>query len=799
MSRDDTQGSVRRPRVVARPKVPPGPLHQLKDLLYQLYVAAGPPTLDTIAAWIAADDELAGAPERDTIRRCIGSEDLPANQHDAVAIATVLARVARWDVNDVTTRIRALWVQAAMAIPVGRLLSEVTDPLALEVHRAIDAAAGYGELPMLPPYLERDHDRELQKRVRKAAEGNSTMVVLVGGSSTGKTRACWEAIHKLSQEWRLWHPFDPTRPEAALDTLEKVGPRTVVWLNETQHYLLTGDDRGERIAAGLSTLLTDKDRGPVLVLGTMWPEYWDTLTSRPAPRLPDPHAQARQLLIGTHIVVPDSFPRGIVDSLKIAERIDPRLAEAAMQAEDGEITQYLGGAPALLERYETAPPVARALITAAMDIRRLGYSIALPHALLEAAAPSYLTDTQWDALDEGWLEQALAYTGQSCRGSRGPLTRIRRRPGQLPFDQPRYRLADYLEQIGRRRRHREIIPAQLWQTLVDQTRSPTDAARIGNAAADRLLHCHALPLLRIASGGGGSAWRLVDLLIEQGNSEGLRELADRLTEHGDLESAAVVLHELADAGDADAAELLADLLTKQSDSESLRELADRSTEHGDLESAAAVLHELTDAGDMDDAELPTRLLAERGDSEGLRKQAKAGDAAELLADRLAKQSASEGLRELADAGNPHAAWKLANLLAKRGDSEGLRELADAGNTDAAIRLINLLTERGDRKGLRELADTGNPHAARMLADLLAERGDSKGLRELADTGNPHAARMLADLLAKRGDSEGLRIELLRGNASAGHCLITVVATQNTGVSKRLRQYGLNADGTIPWD
>jgi hypothetical protein len=35
-----------------------------------------------------------------------------------------------------------------------------------------------------------------------------------------------------------------------------------------------------------------------------------------------------------------------------------------------------------------------------MDARRLGHGVALAHALLEAAAPAYLTDTEWDVLGE---------------------------------------------------------------------------------------------------------------------------------------------------------------------------------------------------------------------------------------------------------------------------------------------------------------------------------------------------------------------------------------------------------------
>ena len=104
--------------------------------------------------------------------------------------------------------------------------------------------------------------------------------------------------------------------------------------------------------------------------------------------------------------------------------------------------------------------------------------------------------------------------------------------------------------------------------MVHQTRNPTNAARIGNAAADRLLYCHALPLLRIASDEGGSAWRLANLLAEHGDIKGLRELANRLAQRGDLEDALAMLGDL--AGDTDAAELLANLLAEQGNSEGLR-------------------------------------------------------------------------------------------------------------------------------------------------------------------------------------------------------------------------------------
>ena len=81
--------------------------------------------------------------------------------------------------------------------------------------------------------------------------------------------------------------------------------------------------------------------------------------------------------------------------------------------------QFLAGAPELLARYRNAPPAAAALIHAAMDARRLGMGFGLPQAFLEAAAPGYLTDTEWDALGEDWLEQALAYTAAPATASAG--------------------------------------------------------------------------------------------------------------------------------------------------------------------------------------------------------------------------------------------------------------------------------------------------------------------------------------------------------------------------------------------
>jgi hypothetical protein len=331
-------------------------------------------------------------------------------------------------------QVRDVLGRPATAVAVaGRPLEEVTDPFALEVHRPVQPEDAPPGLPVLPPYVPRGHDQVLGQVVHAAAAGRSGIAVLVGGSSTGKTRACWEALALLRDQdppWRLWHPIDPSRPDAALRELAGIGPRTVVWLNEAQFYLDPSEaGLGERVAAGLREVLRDPGRAPVLVLATMWPGFWDGLTARPASG-EDRHAQARELLAAHDITVPAAFTAAQMGQL--AQAADVRIVLAARSAREGEVIQFLAGAPELLARYRNAPPSVRALMDAAMDARRLGMRADLPQAFLEAAAPAYLTGDQWDALGEDWLEQALAYAAVPCKGARGPLTRIRPRPVSRP-------------------------------------------------------------------------------------------------------------------------------------------------------------------------------------------------------------------------------------------------------------------------------------------------------------------------------------------------------------------------------
>lgn len=363
-------------------------------------------------------------------------------------------------------------------------------PLDLEVHHAIRIASQPGALPT---YVGREHDAHLRSVVDAAINGRSQLCMLVGESSTGKTRACWEAIQRLSLEgWVLWHPYDPTRAEAALAGLAAVGPKTVVWLNEAQHYL-QGEGIGERITAGIRTLLGDADRAPVLVLGTLWPDHWEELTSPPGPH-PDVHAQTRELLTGRQLRVADSFTDKDIKAARVAAATDQRLAQALAQTADRRITQFLAGVPAIMDRYANAGPGVRAVLHAAMDARRLGCGIELSHAFLEHAATDYLLPSVFDSLGENWFDEALAYAARSVHGDIALLRRVRRRPGSDPGDAPCSRLADYIEQQGRHERRHLCPPASFWESALRHLSHRADLTALARAAAARwrLRHAKAL-------------------------------------------------------------------------------------------------------------------------------------------------------------------------------------------------------------------------------------------------------------------------------------------------------------------
>ncbi|MGM0361686.1 helix-turn-helix domain-containing protein [Streptomyces griseoaurantiacus] len=656
-------------------------------------------------------------------------------------------------------------------------------PHDLEVHRAGPGPTAVGSDVSAerawPAYVRREHDRVLDKAVDDAMAGRSRIMVLVGASSTGKTRACWEAVQPLAdQGWRLWHPFDPTRAQAALEQLHRVGPRTVVWLNEAQHYL--GDRAvGEQIAAAVHRLLVSRERGPVLVLGTLWPEYATQYTALPIPSEPDLHSRVRELLAGHLLAVPDAFDAPALAAARaLAKDGDWLLADALTRAHsDGRITQDLAGAPELLNRYQHAGPAAKAVLQAAMDARRLGVGLHLPQAFLTDAATDYLSQSDYDQLTDGWAEQAYAELAKPVHGKQAPLRQTTPRPLRRPPAPasaattgaeagrgPQFRLADYLEQHGRTSRRHLCPPASFWHAALTHLAQPDDLNRIADEAEKRLRlqWAHHLRHQAAAHGSPVALALLAVLRAEAGDPDGAEVLARQAAGLGDTDALCQLAEMREEAGDRDGAEALAQEAADLGDTDALRQLAVTRELAGDRDGAEALIRQAADLGDTDASRQLARMREEVGDRDG----------GEALIRQAAGLGDTDALRQLAVtrelAGDRNGAEVLAQEAAGLGDTDALRQLAEmreeAGDRDGAEALIQQAADLGDTDALHQLAVTrelaGDRNGAEALARETVVYGDAIALCRLAvmrdSAGDRASAETLARQAADHGDTDALR-------------------------------------------
>ncbi|MFC9670031.1 tetratricopeptide repeat protein [Streptomyces sp. NPDC056949] len=706
---------------------------------------------------IAADDKMPAVPSKDAVHRCLTDPTVPATPHTTLAVGRMLARMAweegRIDVAEerVVEQLRALWGPALAVVPLGMPVAHC-DASGLGVSAAIDVLQGVAEpLAQYPVYVVRSHDHALAKVLEEVEEGASRIAVLYGDSATGKTRACWEAVRALGPKWRLWQPS----ADAGVD-VEHVGPHTVIWLDEMHRHLLTpGTADGERLADALRSLLADTERSPVLVVGTTWLEEWELLTGEGEARKESPRARA--LLSGTGIHVSPSFGSdGDWHGLREAATGDPRLAQAVEMAEGRHVIQYLAGGPVQLERCRSASDGARAVIETAMDARRLGFASALPRSLFEGAAHGYLTDQQWEALPEGWLDQGLEWASERLRGIPGPLTRIRPRPDAPGLSEPHYRMADFIAQHGRTTRGTEQVPVTLWNALTAHVTDRNDIGRLVESARSRS-HFGYLVQLRLQQ-------------VEAGDDSGLADLWMTLDRAGEGELADEILLNEAAEGGAQACLLLAEQ-AEWAEASLDREMWLREAVHSGSSEARIELAELLAERSGDNPE-SQKLIAE------VEAAAPNDDkAAAALADlgrhpeSLFRASHLARLRQAADAGDAAAARRLRYALQDEERSlpeleQRLAQMAREGDSDALLHLVEVLERQGRydeaRAVLEEAIQRGTPTAETPFIKLLQTTGATA---EIVTTAAEDAQARLRPGISERdpqADTELLKLLILMG-------------------------------------
>ncbi|MFH8616609.1 hypothetical protein ACH4E8_16225 [Streptomyces sp. NPDC017979] len=563
----------------------------------------------------------------------------------------------------------------------------------------------------LPGYVVRDHDRELRSALRTMATSGGGVLLLIGNPSTGKTRSAYEAVRaELPGRW-LVRPKDAAEVAALAErggTPPDPAP-LILWLDGVDRLLDAPladaplADAPAPLAAALVELC-DPQR-PTVVIGTLWPEQYDRHASASV-------AAVREVLdLATTVVVPDEFSASERERTQDVGWRDPRLSAAYWISNFG-IVQTLAGAPALERCWRTGDPYGRAVLTAAVDARRLGGPEVTPSAFLRAAAPGYLTSAQWARADDGWWERAIGYATRPvegtarANGTAGTTSALSPCAGDEPGSVVGYAVADYLLHLGRSQRLFEAVPERTWRTFLTTTDDPRVLVRIGWSAQWRLLYELAEELylaagtegvlprakLLVARGRSAEAWRLVTSLAERGHDEAVQLLVTWVRSISD-------------------------------DDQRLAQLARYAPAHD--EAARALARELAAIGRHGDAVEQWTGLAEKGDGKS------AVRAAELLAEAGRGADALELLRRHAPT-SPPVRRTLFDLLLKTGAPEDTAEAEQLLRRDVARSSTDGLTEFDlveflrtfDRlEELESLATAGSRAARSRMIDTWATEGE----------------------------------------------------------------------------
>jgi predicted negative regulator of RcsB-dependent stress response len=592
--------------------------------------------------------------------------------------------------------------------PPGAVSVRDARPRRLGVHPSIQVDPQAHDLPV---YVRRDFDDALHAAINEAAAGGG-MVLLTGSSSVGKTRALFEAVRAVLPEWWLLHPADAT---AVRVSAEAPAPRTVVWLDELQRYLSQ--------AGGLpvGTVRELLDAG-LVVVATLWPDEYGKRTTPPVHGEPDRYDNDRTLLGMARIIdVPDTFTaaeRQRAEQLSADGRI-----RAALDTADAGLTQILAAGPELVRRWEQADVAdprqcyGKAVITAALDARRVGAQAPVTADFLAAAAPAYLSSAQQAGAPSDWFEQALGYATTRLHGATACLTPVAAGMGLTAG----WLTADYLHQHARQARRTVPLPETVWHALVAHLH-PDDEYAVELAAQRRLQlrHADTITQRRAAAGDAFAAAGLAHRLVEQGRQEQAIELLRGAFPEDTRPAFSHARY---------AATKLADLLVAA----------------GRHDEAIAALQARVDAGDAGPAIQLADLLVARGRTD----------------DAIALLSAHPEL----DSG--YAALRLAELLAEQGGADQLEARVEAGDTFyAQPRLARLLAMQGRTDRLRTRAEAGDTVCARELAKVLSGQGDTTGaVAVLRGCGDGHSARTVAEELVMRGRT-GEAVAILQAEADA---------------------------------
>jgi hypothetical protein len=268
-----------------------------------------------------------------------------------------------------------------IALRAGRfpLVRDLRDPVAVGVHPA-ETIERHGEVDRVPAYVTRDIEPHLHAALRRGG-----FVLLVGESTSGKTRAAFEAIRLLHPDHHFVAPSTREAVAVLLDGWEAVD-RCVVWLDDLERFLGTG---------GLTTSVLHRLLSPdrqVVVLATMRSHEYDRYRDRAEAEFSgvaqEVWRQGRAVLRQAQVVPVERRWSDTERERAGAVATDSRLVRALAGDERFGVAELLAAGPELAEAWQHGwvpgqHPRGAALVAAAVDARRAGYHRPLPMDVLQ--------------------------------------------------------------------------------------------------------------------------------------------------------------------------------------------------------------------------------------------------------------------------------------------------------------------------------------------------------------------------------------------------------------------------------
>jgi tetratricopeptide (TPR) repeat protein len=310
--------------------------------------------------------------------------------------------------------------------PGGKLprVRDLIDPITIGAHpaprRETSSSANTHQVQggdRVPVYVPRDIDAELRGELAR-----NGFVLLVGDSTAGKTRAAFEAVRAVLPDHVLVVPESREGVAAAVQKGAGIR-RCVLWLNDLEGYLGTGGLTRKHI----TELLAGVDHHRVIV-ATLRAAEEDRLTTG------GEGEEGRQLQRDSQGVLDQAHRIFVERRFSLAEQQraeelaeeDPRIADALTHADTFGIAEYLACGPQLLNEWESAwargtRPRAAALIAAAIDVRRAGYTGPAPKKLLTELHTNYLDQRGGARLHPEPDDQAWEWATRPRSSGNAPL------------------------------------------------------------------------------------------------------------------------------------------------------------------------------------------------------------------------------------------------------------------------------------------------------------------------------------------------------------------------------------------